>query len=72
MLVSRWTPLLASEAHPFDAVSLDLPSDVVRASLSDIPNSLSAKPIGLTHPTTEYCALVGGFMGPLGQILPSD
>ncbi len=29
---------------------------------------LSAKPIGPTRPTTEYWALVGGFMGPLGQI----
>ncbi len=41
----RWSPggLLclppASDAHPFDTVSLDLPSYVVRASLSDIPNS---------------------------------
>ncbi len=29
----------ACDAHPFDAVSLDLPSDVVRASLSGVPNS---------------------------------
>ncbi len=28
-----------SDAHSFDAVSLDLPLDVVRASLSDVPNS---------------------------------
>ncbi len=32
---------------------------------------LSAKPIGLTRLTKGYCALVGGFMGPLGQIPPS-
>ncbi len=41
----RWSPgeLLclpsACDAHPFDAVSLDLPSDVVRASLLGVPNS---------------------------------
>ncbi len=29
---------------------------------------LSAKPIGPTRPTKGYCALVVGFMGPLGQI----
>ncbi len=29
---------------------------------------LSAQQTGPTHPTTEYCGLVGGFMGPLGQI----
>ncbi len=29
------------------------------------------KPIGPTCPMTRYCALVGGFMGPLDQIPPS-
>ncbi len=63
----------ACDAHSFDAVSLDLPSDVARASLSGIPNSFyaqslcfmllcflcssSAQPIGPTRPSEGYCAL---------------
>ncbi len=54
----RWSPgeLLclppASDAHPFDAVSLDLPSDVARASLSGVPNSFYL-PADRTHSSDE-------------------
>ncbi len=54
----RWSPggLLclppASDAHPFDAVSLDLPSDVTRASLSGVPNSFYL-PADRTHSSDE-------------------
>ncbi len=40
------------DAHPFDAMSLDLPSDVVRASLSGIPNSFYL-PADRTHSSDE-------------------
>ncbi len=40
------------DAHPFDAVSLDLPSDVVRASLSGVPNSFYL-PGDRTHSSDE-------------------
>ncbi len=42
----------ACDAHPFDAVSLDLPSDVVRASLSGVPNSFYL-PADRTHSSDE-------------------
>ncbi len=54
----RWSPgeLLclppASDAHPSDAVSLDLPSDVARASLSGVPNSFYL-PADRTHSSDE-------------------
>ncbi len=60
----RWSPggLLclpsACDAHPFDAVSLDLPSDVARGLLVGRPQTLFICSADRTHrPSEGYCAL---------------
>ncbi len=85
VLISRWMPARASrpDKRTFQtccSTRLTRPTQrfwnhsqtSTRASGIGCPKLfLSAKPIGPTRPTKGYCALVGGFMGPLGQIPPS-
>ncbi len=73
-LVSRWAPMLAARKWRSSIRCRESWSPVgCRESLlvGRPKLFLSVKPIGPTCPMTRYCALVGGFMGPLDQIPPS-